>query len=162
MRVRHVEQALLGLHALAPADCGPLDRAQADVERLRSWLWNGRYADACEALGRIVSWAEHAIVANGAAVEAKARRLITLSAALLTYIGNNAGALIGYGERYEAGKPISTSRAEGTVNHLVSARMNKRQQMRWTPRGAHRVLQVRAAVLERRCGLGQQAIQLAA
>ena len=56
----------------------------------------------------------------------------------------------------------SASRAEGTVNHLVSARMNKRQQMRWTPRGAHYVLQVRAAVLDRHCGFGQQSILLAA
>jgi hypothetical protein len=39
--------------------------------------------------------------------------------------------------------------------------MNKRKQMRWSPRGAHRVLQVRAAVLDGRCGLGQQAFQLA-
>jgi len=54
----------------------------------------------------------------------------------------------------------STSRAKGTVNQLVNARMNKRRQMRWSPRGAHRVLQVRAAVLDRR--LGHQAIQLAA
>ena len=162
MRVRHVEQALLGLQALEPADRGPLDRAQGDVERLRSLLWNGRHEDACEALDRIASWAEHAIIVSGSAVEAKARKLVTLSAALRTYIGNNEGALIDYGERYEAGKPISTSRAEGTVNHLVSTRMNKRQQMRWTPRGAHRVLQVRAAVLDGRCGFGQQAMQLAA
>ena len=54
----------------------------------------------------------------------------------------------------------STSRAEGTVDQLVSARMNKRRQMRWSPRGAHRVLQVRAAVLDGR--FGHQAIPLAA
>ncbi len=162
MRVRHVEQALLGLQALEPADRGPLDRAQADVERLRSLLWNGRHEDACEALGRIMSWAEHAIVANGSAMAAKARKLVTLSAALLTSIRTNEGALIDYGERYEAGKPISTSRAEATVNHLVSVRMNKRQQMRGTPTGTHRVLQVRAAVPDGRCGFGQQPIQLAA
>ncbi len=162
MRVRHVEQALLGLQALEPADRGPLDRAQAEVERLRSLLWNGRHEDASQALDRIVSWAEHAIVANGSVVEAKARKLVAFCTELRTYIEKNEGALIDYGERYEAGKPISTSRAEGTVNHLVSARMNKRQQMRWTPVGAHRVLQVRAAVLDRRCGFGQQSIQLAA
>jgi len=63
-------------------------------------------------------------------------------------------------QRYRTGKPISTSRAEGTVNQLVSARMNKRRQMRWSPRGAHRVLQVRAAVLDGR--FGHQAIPLAA
>ncbi len=61
---------------------------------------------------------------------------------------------------HRAGKPISTSRAEGTVNQLVSARMNKRRQMRWSPRGAHRVLQVRAALLDGR--FGHQALQLAA
>ncbi len=70
------------------------------------------------------------------------------------------GALIDYGQRSRAGKPISTSRAEGTVNQLVSARMNERRQMRWSPRGAHRVLQVRAALLDGR--FGHQAIQLAA
>ncbi len=46
------------------------------------------------------------------------------------------------------------------VNQLVSARMNKRRQMRWSPRGAHRVLQVRVAVLDGR--FGHPAIQVAA
>jgi hypothetical protein len=94
------------------------------------------------------------------ALVAKAGRLIAHCTELRGYIENNGGALIDYGQRYRAGKPISTSRAEGTVNHLVNARMNKRRQMRWTPQGAHRVLQVRAAVLDGR--FGQQAIQLAA
>ncbi len=72
------------------------------------------------------------------------------------------GALIDYGERYRAAIPISASRAEGAVNHLLNARMNQRKQMRWISVGAHRVLQVRAAVLDGRYGLGHQAIQLAA
>ena len=70
--------------------------------------------------------------------------------ALRDYIENNEDALIDYGRRYRAGKLISSSLAEGTVNQLVSARMTKRRQMRWSPRGAHRVLQVRAAVLDGR------------
>jgi len=78
---------------------------------------------------------------------------------LRSYIENNEGALIDYGQRYRTGKPIS-SRAKGTVNQLVNARMNKRRQMRWSPHGAHRVLQVRAALLDGR--LGHQALQLAA
>jgi len=68
--------------------------------------------------------------------------------------------LIDYGQRYRASKPISTLRAEGTVNQLVNARMNKQWQMRWSPRGAQRVLQVRTALLDGR--LGHQPIQLAA
>ena len=107
-----------------------------------------------------MSWAKDATVLNDPAMEARAKRLLARCTELQAYIGTNEGALIDYGQRYRAGKPISTSRAEGTVNQLVSARMNKRQQMRWSPRGAHRVLQVRAAVLDGR--VGHQAIQLAA
>ena len=122
--------------------------------------WNGHHETACEALGRIMSWAKDAIVPNDPAVDAKVGRLVARCTELRSYIKNNEGALINYGERYRAGKPISTSRAEGTVNQLVNARMNKRRQMRWSPRGAHRVLQVRAAVLDGR--FGHPAIQLAA
>ena len=41
-----------------------------------------------------------------------------------------------------------------------NVRMNKRRQMCWLPEGAHRMLQVRAAVLDGR--FGHQAIQFAA
>ena len=159
MRVRHVEQTLVGLAALESVDRVPLEHAQADGERLRHLLWNGKHGEACQALDRVVSWLENAALLHGAAA-AKAGRLIAHCMELRGYIENNQGTLIDYGQRYRAGKPISSSRAEGTVNQLVNARMNKRRQMRWSPRGAHRVLQVRAAVLDGR--FGQQAIQLAA
>jgi len=160
MRVHHVEQVMRGLCALEPLPLVLPDHAQIDVERLRHLLWNGDHEKACEALGRITGWAKDATVLNNLAVEAKARRLVARCTELRAYIENNESALIDYGQRYRAGKPISTSRAEGTVNQLVSARMNKRRQMRWSPRGAHRVLQVRAAVLDGR--FGHPAIQLAA
>lgn len=159
MRVHHVEQVMCGLCAIEPPPLAPLNLAQVDVERLRHLLWNGHHDKVCEALGRIVSWAKEAIVLNVPGIEAKARRLVARCTELRAYVENNEGALIDYGQRYRAGKPISTSRAEGTVNQLVNARMNKRRQMRWSPRGAHRVLQVRAAVLDER--LRHQAIQLA-
>lgn len=160
MRVQHVEQVMGGLCALQSPPHAPLDHVQIDVERLRHLLWNGHHENACEAVGRITSWAKDATVLNDPGVEAKVRRLVARCAELRSYIEANEGALIDYGQRHRAGKPISTSRAEGTVNQLVSARMNKRRQMRWSPRGAHRVLQVRAAVLDGR--FGHQAIQLAA
>ena len=160
MRVHHVEQVMRGLCALEPSPLAPLDLAQIDVERLRHLLWNGHHEKAGEALGRIARWAKGATVLNHPAVEAGARRLVARCTELQTYIETNEGALIDYGQRYRTGKPISTSRAEGTVNQLVSARMNKRRQMRWSPRGAHRILQVRAAVLDGR--FGHQAIPLAA
>ena len=58
------------------------------------------------------------------------------------------------------GEPISTSQAEGTVNQLVSARMNKRWRTRWPSRRVHRVFHVRAAALDGE--FGHSAVQLAA
>ena len=55
---------------------------------------------------------------------------------------------------YRARQLISRSHAESTVNYLVNARMNECRQMRWSPLGAHRVLQVRTAVLDGRSGSG--------
>ncbi len=160
MRVHHVEQVMGGLCAVEPPSLAPLDQAQIDVERLRHLLWNGHHEKACEALGRITSWAKNATVLNEPAMEAGAKRLVARCTELRAYIESNEGALIDYGQRYRADKPISTSRAESTVNQLVNARMNKRRQMRWSPRGAHRILQVRAAVLDVR--FGRHAIPLAA
>ena len=43
--------------------------------------------------------------------------------------------------------PISKAFAESTVNQVISKRMVKKQQMRWTECGAHLLLQVRTRVL---------------
>jgi hypothetical protein len=52
-----------------------------------------------------------------------------------------------YGDRYRHGEAISTAFAESTVNQVISRRMVKQQQMRWTQRGAHLLLQVRTQAL---------------
>ena len=64
-----------------------------------------------------------------------------------TYIANNASLIVNYGERYRNGERISTGFVESTINQVVSKRMVKKQQMQWTPEGAHLLLQVRAQVL---------------
>jgi hypothetical protein len=76
MRVQHVAQVMQGLCAVEPSPSVPLDRAQIDVERLRHLLWSGHHEKACEALGRITSWAKTATVLDDPAVAAKARRLV--------------------------------------------------------------------------------------
>jgi len=60
----------------------------------------------------------------------------------------NAGSLINYGERYRAGERISSCLAESTVNAVISKRFAKRQQMQWTARGAHLLLQTRTRALD--------------
>jgi len=66
---------------------------------------------------------------------------------LYFYIENNAGTIANYGARYRKGLPISSSIAESAVNQVVSHRMVKKQQMRWTDEGAHCLAQVRVADL---------------
>ena len=118
--------------------------------RLRHLLWNGRHGEAHAILGAVAAVAGIIGPLNGPGFERKAARLAELCAALRGHIGSNRASLIDHGRRHRAGKPISSARAESTVNQLVNARMNKRRQMRWSPRGGHRLLQVRAAVLDGR------------
>jgi hypothetical protein len=63
------------------------------------------------------------------------------------YIETNRPFIPNYGERQRYGEPISTAFVESTVNEVVSKRMVKKQQMRWTQRGAHLLLQVRTETL---------------
>jgi hypothetical protein len=63
------------------------------------------------------------------------------------YIEANQSAIPNYGDRYRHGETISTSFVESAANQIVSKRMVKVQQMRWTKRGAHLLLQLRTRVL---------------
>jgi hypothetical protein len=54
---------------------------------------------------------------------------------------------VNYGERFRAGERIPTGFVESAVNQVVDKRFDKRQSMRWTPRGAHLLLQTRTRVL---------------
>lgn len=63
------------------------------------------------------------------------------------YIETNRAFIPNYGDRYRHGEAIASSFAESTVNQVISKRMVKKQQMRWTERRAHRLLQARTWVL---------------
>jgi len=63
------------------------------------------------------------------------------------YIADNQAYIPDYGDRHHNGERISSAFAESAVNQLVGRRMVKRQQMHWTKRGTHLLLQVRAQVM---------------
>lgn len=63
------------------------------------------------------------------------------------YIEANQAFIPNYGDRYRHHETISTAFVESTVNYVVSKRFVKKQQMRWTRRGAHLSLQTRVQVL---------------
>ena len=54
-----------------------------------------------------------------------------------SYIRNNIEFISELRERYRQGETISTAFVESTINQVVSKRSVKKQQMQWTPRGAH-------------------------
>ena len=66
---------------------------------------------------------------------------------LTIYIENNRHLIPNYGERWRYGETITTSFVESTVNEVVTKRMVKKQQMQWSPMGAHYLLQARTAAL---------------
>ena len=72
-------------------------------------------------------------------------------AAMGLNIASNAGSLINYGEQFRAGERISSCLAKSTVDAVISKRFAKRQQMQWTKRGAHLLLQTRTRVLDGTC-----------
>lgn len=76
-----------------------------------------------------------------------AARLYKAVSEFTTYIENNQGFIPNDGERYRNGERISTGFVESTVHYVVSKRMVKKQQMRWSQRGAHLLLQIRTRVL---------------
>jgi hypothetical protein len=66
---------------------------------------------------------------------------------LTGYIRANQKYIVNYGNRYRNGETISSAFVESTVNEVISKRFVKRQQMRWTKAGTHRLVQVRTKVL---------------
>jgi hypothetical protein len=85
--------------------------------------------------------------AGAETADATVQKLLKTVEEFQTYIENNAGFIPNYGERWRYGERISTGFVESTVNQVISKRMVKKQQMRWSPRGAHLLLQVRTRVL---------------
>jgi hypothetical protein len=75
------------------------------------------------------------------------RKLLKAVRTFEAYVRKNRAFLPDYGERYRQGKIISTAFVESAVNQVVSKRFVKKQQMRWTPAGAHLLLQIRIEVL---------------
>jgi hypothetical protein len=67
----------------------------------------------------------------------------------MSYVTTNLESIPSYADRHRHGEPIATGFLASAVNQVVSKRFVKKQQMRWTPTGAHRLLQVRARVLNK-------------
>ena len=150
MRVQHIQQAMRGIHALDPPHRAGLDIINRWIGRIRNLIWNNRSDEALDDLFYIKQAAPGVAYMNGEIFRSAVARLLWNCDDLRRYLENAGSSLIDYGERYRSKLPISTSRAEGCVDEIANARMAKKQRMRWSPHGAHRVAVVRAAVLDGR------------
>ena len=57
-------------------------------------------------------------------------------------------AIVNYSERWRNGELISTDFVETTVNRVISRRFAKKQQIQWSKKGAHLLLQTRTKTLD--------------
>jgi hypothetical protein len=116
------------------------------LKALESTKWYLWHDNVFRALQEIESITMDLDAAGAETADATVRKLLKTMKALQTYVVKNAGVIPNYGERYRYGEPLSTGGVELAVNQVVSQRMVKQQQMRWSPRGAHLLLQVRTRV----------------
>lgn len=150
MRMRPIEQVLTGLSARKLQNPEPVQSAQASIERIRHLLWHGRPDEADQEIVLLMGHGSKIADRNGVSVQESTNDLLRLCKELKGYAQNNRDAIVNYHRRYHAKRPVSSSRAEGCVDEIANARMGKKQRMRWSPRGAHRIALVRAAVLDGR------------
>jgi len=115
-------------------------------KQLQSLKWNLWHGNVDRALEHIEDLQWDLELTAGAAAGNRTKLLKQLGE-FNGYIKNNREFIPNYGERYRNGERISTAFVESTVNQVVSKRMVKKQQMAWTERGAHLLLQTRTRVL---------------
>jgi hypothetical protein len=114
---------------------------EKDLERVKCFIWHGNVYKALQVLDDL-TWEIDAQASN------EAQKLAKTLHEFEYYIRANRSSIPNYGDRYRNEEAISSAVAESTVNQMVSKRFVKKQQMRWTRRGAHLLLQIRTRVLD--------------
>ena len=140
MRLTALSQYAKGLKHHDPE---PADEAATQLERIKWYLWNGNVR---EALFRVEWLADDLddLTSNYPSM----MRFACTAAEFCTYVANNAGAIPNYAERRRYGERVATSFVESTVNLVVGKRFAKRQQMQWSSKGGHLLLQTWTRVLD--------------
>ena len=81
---------------------------------------------------------------------------------LYDYLENNKAYLVNYEERDKENKTYTSQVAESHIETIINARHNKSGKMQWTREGAHNVLQIRGAIINKEWGEEWQDIVLSA
>jgi hypothetical protein len=140
MRLTVLGQYAKGVVALDQADGA---RLLTDLDRIKWRLWHGDIHRALEEIEDFEADVDELEVACP-----NLGRFRRAAHEFAVYIAANAGSVINYGERFRTGERISTAFVESTVNTVLGKRFAKKQQMQWTRRGAHLLLQTRTRALD--------------
>ena len=121
------------------------DRAFKILESTKHYRWHGNVVRAQDQVEELLCYLENEEIEGDN--ERKLRKALD---ELDTYITANRSLIPNYGERWRNQEAIATGFVESAVNQIVSKRFSKKQQMQWTKKGAHLVLQMRTRVLDER------------
>ena len=141
MRLTVLKQMIKG----AWADEAMVAEKHAALEKIKWMLWHGNSSEALHDIGWMQCDVDFDL--REGAESAPLRKLETTVGEFWTYINNNMAYMVNYGERFRGKERISTGFVESAVNQVIDKRFDKRQSMRWTPKGAHLLLQTRTHVL---------------
>jgi hypothetical protein len=144
MRVQHVAQTLRGWARATGGEQQDGDLFAATIERIRWRLWHGQVQRALNLIGDTLEKIDQG---KPGLVAAYRERLNRVLKDLETYVSGHSRSIINYAAARRSAEPISTATTESAVQRLLHRRMTAKQQMRWSPRGAHLMLKVRTAAM---------------
>jgi hypothetical protein len=119
-----------------------LEELERQLERIKWYLWHGNVFRALQ-IGEGLEDDLELLEGKDVSIQKMFQAVREFNG----YIAANESYVVNYGDRYRNGEIISTAFVESTVNEVISKRFVKKQQMRWTKKGAHNLLQVRIQVL---------------
>ena len=139
MRFTVLNQFTKGLLHTNPEEGKEVEK---NLESAKWHLWHGNVKETLEHLEDCY------LICDGDEIQYKnKKKLLKHLEEMSTYIENKRYLIPNYGEKWRYGETIATSFVESTVNEVITKRMVKKQQMQWTPEGAHYLLQARTATL---------------
>jgi hypothetical protein len=119
------------------------DEGLKALESVKHYLWHGNVVRARDKLEALHNFLDQEGMA-GENIPKLRTALDEFDASLVA----NQPLIPTYGERWRNEETIATGFVESAVNQIVSKWSVKKQQMQWTKKGAHLLLQTRTQVLD--------------
>lgn len=150
MMLRAIETPLKSLSYDYRNDQRPafMDRCVSRWQHIRHALWRGKADKAIELAETLIATIEAKFPTLKGFYASSASTAHRATQRLVRFLQNNRDSLCDYQQARKAGRRISTAQAESVMNHLINRRLSKKQQMRWSMKGAHGVLLTRVQLLD--------------